>query len=345
MCILQSIKQIMRKKMLRFLVIVLFISTNVSIVYAWGFWAHQRISRAAVFALPDSMRVFFYNHIDFITEESVIPDVRKYAINDKAETNRHYVDLEMLRKSPAEFIPQTMKEATAKYHDTLLQKAGLLPWYIDDMMFKLTRAFRDKNKSEILFLAGDLSHYIADAHMPLHTTINHDGQLTGQKGIHAFWESQLPEKFGSNYNLHTGKAVYLKNIQQEIWRIIEHSHKLVDTVLRIEKNLYNSYEAGEVYEKDSKGVLIKNKYNQTKHSYAYAKAYHEKLNGMIEYQMRSSIAATADFWYTAWVNAGKPDLKGLDPRALTERNKKLQIKEYKLWKKGRLFGLQSLNEF
>jgi len=317
----------MKKKTLRFLVIILFIAGNVSMLYAWGFWAHQRINRAAVFALPDSMRVFFYNHIDFITEESVIPDVRKFAINDKAESNRHYIDLEMLRKSPSEIIPQTMKEATAKYHDTLLQKAGLLPWYMDDMMVKLTKAFHDKNKSEILFLAGDLAHYIADAHMPLHTTVNHDGQLTGQKGIHAFWESQLPEKFGDSYNLYTGKAVYLKNIQKEIWRIIEHSHKLVDTVLLTEKKLFQSYEADEVYEKDSKGVLIKNKYNQTKHSYAYAKAYHEKLNGMIEHQMRSSIAATANFWYTAWVNAGRPDLKGLDPRSLTERNKKLQIRE------------------
>lgn len=335
----------MRKDILRILFFILFITGNISLLYAWGSWAHQRINRAAVFALPDSMRVFFYNHIDFITEESVIPDVRKYAINDKAETNRHYVDLELLRKSPSEMIPQTMKEAIAKYHDTLLQKAGLLPWYMDDMMVKLTKAFQNKNKSEILFLAGDLAHYIADAHMPLHTTVNHDGQLTGQKGIHAFWESQLPEKFGSSYNFYTGKAIYLQNIRSEIWRIIEHSHKLVDTVLLTEKKLYQSYEADQVYEKDSKGAPIKNTYNQTKHSYAYAKAWHEKLNGMIEHQMRSSIAATADFWYTAWVNAGRPDLNGLDPRSLTERNKKLHSKEYKLWKKGRLFGLESLNEF
>jgi hypothetical protein len=46
---------------------------------------------------------------------------------------------------------------------------------------KLTQAFKEKRKSEILFIAADLGHYIADAHMPLHTSDNHDGQLTDQK--------------------------------------------------------------------------------------------------------------------------------------------------------------------
>jgi hypothetical protein len=42
---------------------------------------------------------------------------------------------------------------------------------------------RKTKKHEILFIAADLGHYIADAHMPLHTSDNHDGQLTDQKGI------------------------------------------------------------------------------------------------------------------------------------------------------------------
>jgi hypothetical protein len=50
-----------------------------------------------------------------------------------------------------------------------------------DMMEKLTQAFKEKRKSEILFIAADLGHYIADAHMPLHTSDNHDGQLTDQR--------------------------------------------------------------------------------------------------------------------------------------------------------------------
>ena len=78
-----------------------------------------------------------------------------------------------------------------------------MPWYIQDIMTKLTKAFKDKRKTEILFLAADLGHYIGDAHMPLHTSANHNGQLTNQKGIHALFESAIPEMFGKNYNYHT----------------------------------------------------------------------------------------------------------------------------------------------
>jgi hypothetical protein len=335
----------MRNKKLTFLFVILLTLGNVSLLFAWGYWAHQRVNRAAVFALPENMRVFFYNHIDFITEESVIPDVRKYVINDKAESNRHYVDLELLQKSPSDSIPRTFKGAMAKYHDTLLQNAGLLPWYIDTMTSKLTKAFRDRNKSEILFLAGDLAHYIADAHMPLHTTENHDGQLTGQKGIHAFWESQIPEKFGAGYNMYTGPAIYLDNINTEIWRIVNASHKLVDTVLIKEKELRSSFPAERVYEQDASGAVLRNKYNQTRHSHEYAMAYHQLLNGMIENQLRLAIAATANFWYSAWVNAGSPDLSDLDPAPLTKRNKKAYRQETALWKKGQLFGLKTSREF
>ena len=335
----------MKGQSARFLLITLVFSCSVGLLYGWGFWAHQRINRAAIFALPEEMRRFFYNHIDFISEESVIPDVRKYAINDKAEPNRHYIDLELLQRTPGETIPQTFKEAIAKYGDSLIQKSGLLPWYIDTIMTKLTKAFRDKSKPEILFLAADLGHYIGDAHMPLHTTVNHDGQLTGQKGIHALWESYLPEKFGTNYNFHTGDAIYINEIKKEIWRIIGNSHKLVDSVLIIQRRLNSQFPAGEVYQKDAAGNIIKNKFNQSVYSLAYAGKYNEMLNGMVESQLRLSISATANFWYTAWVNAGKPNIDDLDPSALTKRNSKNYKSELKLWKKGQLFGLKTGNEF
>ncbi|MEJ7740024.1 MAG: zinc dependent phospholipase C family protein [Chitinophagaceae bacterium] len=335
----------MKQKLLSAALLILIMVFTSSHSAGWGFWAHQRINRAAVFALPEQMRSFFYNHIDYITEESVIPDVRKYAVSDKAESNRHYIDLEMLRSSPAQTIPQSFREAQSTYHDTLIQAAGLLPWYIDTMTTKLTNAFREKKKQEILFLAADLAHYTGDAHMPLHTTINHDGQLTSQKGIHSFWESYLPEKFGTDYNLHTGDAIYITDIRKEIWRIIESSHQLVDTLLRTEKNLRSQFPANQVFQTDSAGKIMKNKYNQTVFSLAYAKRFHESLNGMVERQLRLSIMATANLWYTAWVNAGKPDLGSLDPAALTKRNRKYYKSEFNLWKKGQLFGIQTGNEF
>jgi hypothetical protein len=65
---------------------------------------------------------------------------------------------------------------------------------------------------------------------------------------------------------------------------------------------------------------------------------------MVEKQMKKAITATASFWYTAWVNAGKPDLSNLDNAALTKRNRKGLKQDLKSFKKGDLFGLESEKE-
>ncbi|HXB45225.1 MAG TPA: hypothetical protein VNV85_14265, partial [Puia sp.] len=203
--------------------LIAFFSASISVVFGWGSWGHQHINHAAVFALPDEMRPFFYNHIDFITEESVAPDLRKYTLNDLSEGPRHYINLEIFGVSTMDSLPSNMQQLKAKYSDSVLQKAGSLPWYILQMEEKLTKAFQGKRKTEIIFVAANLAHYIGDANMPLHTSLNHDGQLTNQKGIHAFFEGQLPELFGKDYNLYTGNAKYIDDASKETWRMVQAS--------------------------------------------------------------------------------------------------------------------------
>jgi hypothetical protein len=41
-------------------------------------------------------------------------------------------------------FPQSMTEAKKKYDDKFLSKNGTLPWHIQDMMEKLTQAFKEK---------------------------------------------------------------------------------------------------------------------------------------------------------------------------------------------------------
>ncbi|MCW3102769.1 MAG: Nuclease [Bacteroidetes bacterium] len=312
------------------------------LIISWGAFGHEHIDRAAVFALPEPMRPFFYNHIDFITQESTVPDLRKYTINDKAEGPRHFVDLENF--GSADSLPKNMEETKKKYDDKFLQSNGILPWYMQDLMEKLTKAFREKKKTEILFIAADLGHYLGDAHMPLHTSANYDGQQSNQKGIHALWESRLPEMFGKDYNYHTGDAKYIEDVNKEIWNIIFNSHKLKDTLLAVDLGLRKGLTEDKIFKMEN-GKVMKNKYGQTVYSDEYATQLHTALKGMVEKQMRASVLATASFWYTAWVNAGKPDLSKIDSEELTKQNSKSLKKEIKLWQKGKLFGVESDKEF
>lgn len=323
--------------------IVLLIGVSSAICISWGTFGHEHIDRAAVFALPEPMRQFFYNHIDFITQESTVPDLRKYTLNDKAENPRHFIDLENF--GSLDSLPKTTEELKKKYDDKFLNQNGILFWYVQDLQEKLTKAFKEKKKTEILFIASDLGHYLGDAHMPLHTSANYDGQMTNQKGIHALWESKIPEVFGKTYNYHVGEAVYIQDVQKEFWNIITNSHKLKDTLLAVDKALRAATPEDKMFKTDASGKVVKNKYGQTIYSDEYTTKFHTALNGMVEKQMRASITATANFWYTAWVNAGKPDLSGLDPEELTKQNAKTFKKEFKLFKQGKLFGVESEKEF
>ncbi|MFV8269422.1 zinc dependent phospholipase C family protein [Flavobacterium sp. GT2N3] len=304
---------------------------------SWGVIGHERINRAAVMALPKPLQTFFYNHIDFITQESTVPDLRRNVLNDKEEPPRHYFDMENFGAAAA--LPKTMKDAKLKYDEKFLNKNGILPWYIQDMMVKLTKAFKDKRKNEILFIAGDLGHYIADAHMPLHTSDNHDGQNTNQKGIHSLWESRLPELFAKNYNLNVAQGKYLEDVDKATWDIIFDTHSLVEPLLATDKKLRIATTENKMYVTDAAGNVVKNKYGGMLYSDEYAAKLHTDLNGMVEQQMKKAITATASFWYTAWVNAGKPDLSTLDAAELTKRNNKNLKKDLKIFEKGNLFGL------
>lgn len=156
----------------------------------------------------------------------------------------------------------------------------------------------------------------------------------------------MPETFGDTYNLNVGKARYIEDITAETWDIIAHSNSLADSLLQVELQLKNSYPEAQIYDKDSVGAVAKNKYKQPMHTQTYATEYHKRLRGMIERQMRLAIAETANYWYTAWVNAGRPDLSGLDPESLTKRNKKFLKQDLRLWEKqGKVTGVTSEAEF
>ncbi len=314
-----------------------------TVLISWGTFGHEHIDRAAVFALPQPLQNFFYNHIDYITQESTVPDLRKYTINDKAEGPRHFIDLE--NYGAMDTLPKTMEEAKKKYDDKFLNQNGILPWYVADLMDKLTKAFKEKKKTEILFIAADMGHYLGDATMPMHTSANYDGQLTNQKGIHALFESRIPEMFGKDYNFYTGDAKFIDNVPKEIMTIIMHSHSLIDTVLTTDRDLRKKFGEDKIFKMDASGKPMKNKYGALIYSDEYATQLHVALKGMVERQIREGVINAANFWYTAWVNAGKPDLGDLDPSELTKQNAPLLKNELKLWKSGKLFGIESEKEF
>lgn len=313
-----------------FLIIIIFFSSLNA--FCWGFYGHRKINNLAVFLLPPEMMQLYKLNIDFITEHSVDPDMRRYAITE--EGPRHYIDIDHYGAYPYNELPRKWNDAVAKFSEDSLMQYGIVPWWVQTMLYKLTNAFKEKHQLNILKLSAEIGHYIADAHVPLHAFSNHNGQFTDQRGIHGFWESRVPELLADKeWDFFIGKADHIKNPGDFIWQRVLESAKAADSVLTIEKELSKTFPADQKFSfEDRNGVTIR------QYSTAFTTAYDKKLNGMIERRMRQSIYAIASFWYTAWVNAGQPDLKTLSGKELSADDLREFEELNNAWKKASIKG-------
>ena len=308
---------------------------NGSVAYAaevrplWGFYAHKMINRLAVFCLPPEMIVFYKPNIRFLEDHAVDPDKRRYTV--MGEAPKHYIDLDHYPSDSLEQLAFRWKDAIERYSLDTLMSRGIVPWQITKVKYQLTQAFRKKNYHQILKLSADLGHYIGDANVPLHTTSNYNGQLTGQHGIHGFWESRIPELSAHSYDFFVGAASYLPNPQQTAWQAVKNAHKAVDSVLLFEKLLSESIPADKKYSFEER-----NRQTIKVYSKAFSHAYEKMLNGQIERQLRASVKMVADFWYTAWVDAGQPSLVDLNSEDNLNSLKKILEEEGLLWQKKRI---------
>ena len=274
------------------------------------------------------MMVLFKPNIGFLSEHAIDPDKRRYAVPDEAP--RHYIDIDKYGTYPYPALPRKWTEAVAKFGEDTLKQHGIVPWHVQTMLYRLTDAFKAKNFSLIMKNAAEIGHYLADAHVPLHASSNHNGQLTNQKGIHGFWESRVPELLAEKeFDFFIGKAEYIQNPGDFIWKRVLESAQAADTVLNYERELTLQFA-------DDKKYAYENRNGKTirQYSSAFTIAYNKKLDGMIERRMRQSIFAIASFWYTAWVNAGQPDLKKLTTQKFSEADIKEFEKLNKQWSSG-----------
>ncbi len=292
-----------------FSLLLLFSILSIRMESQWGFWAHKRINRLAVFRLPPEMIGFYKKHIDFLSENAVNPDKRRYAVVGEAE--RHFIDLDAYSDSLLKKLPRQWKAAIDLIGEDSLRRHGIVPWHVQTAAHQLTEAFKAKDERRILRISADLGHYIADAHVPLHTTRNYNGQLTQQEGVHGFWESRLPELFAERYDMWLGPAVYVKDISEGIWHTVESSHRAMDSVLLFEKQLTADMKPDKKYSFELRSNIL-----TRMQSREFSERYHHMLAGQVERRMRASVEMVGNVWYTCWINAGQPDLAqlaGIDP--------------------------------
>jgi hypothetical protein len=272
---------------------------------AWGFEAHKFIMERAIALLPAELRPLFEKHRTTVIERSIDPDTWRTAGFAYEEDSNHFLDLDWQGFGPYPFaaLPRDYTAAIAKFGRNRLRERGTLPWRVEEFYGTLRRAFEDYarrgpfGQQDIIFFSAWLSHYVGDAHVPFHAVINHDGQLTGQNGLHARFESATFERYRDRLTIAPTPMAAISNPRDFAFDTLLASNRLVPPILKA----------------DLDAIGTRGEYDN-----AYYEAFFKANRAVLERRLTDAMAATAAMITGAWEAAGRPAVP-LDPPARTQR--------------------------
>lgn len=270
----------------------------------WGFDAHRQINRYAVYTLPAPLYYYLKPHIRWIEAHAPDPDSRRYAVAE--EGARHFIDIEYY--GCVDSIPQREEDAIKQYTADSLKSWGHVPWHVQRLYYSLIHAFKSRDHTRILRLLAETGHYLADAHVPLHTTANYNGQFSGQRGIHALLETRSPVLMVRERDFLLGAATYVSDIRQLIWEAVKESHRALDTVFYAEEQAKKRIPESAWYSLEMRKGKLEKQYSE-----ALTLEFNRILGDLVRRRMRQATLAVGKFWFSAWVDAGQPPLDLPEP--------------------------------
>ncbi|MBA3641653.1 MAG: hypothetical protein M3541_01015 [Acidobacteriota bacterium] len=262
---------------------------------AWGFEAHKFIMGRAIALLPAQIRPFFEAERVSVVEHTIDPDLWRTA-GWSDEDARHYFDLDAYGPHPFKDVPRDFDEAIKKHGVEFVNKNGTLPWRTVGIQRDLADAFKQQtvySRENIKFFASVLAHYISDAHVPFHTTLNHDGQLTQQSGIHDRFELEMFERYHNWMRISPRPVFKIPDPRAFMFETLTQSFALVQPLL----------------EADRQAAAGREHYDD-----GYYALFFGKSRPLLEARLSDSITAVASMITAAWVEAGRPALPLQAPR-------------------------------
>lgn len=267
---------------------------------AWGFEAHKFIMERAIALLPAELRPLFEASRATLIERSIDPDTWRTAGFAHEEDSNHFLDFDAPEFGPYPFdgLPRDYTAAIAKFGRNRLRETGTLPWRVEEMYGMLRRAFQDYarrgafGRNDIVFFSAWLAHYVGDAHVPFHAVINHDGQLTGQNGLHARFESTMFERYRDRLTIAPRASPAIANPRDFAFRTLLDSNREVAAILKA----------------DLDAIGTRDEYDT-----AYYDTFFKANRAVLEKRLTDAMSATAAIIAGAWEAAGKPPLPVAPP--------------------------------
>ncbi len=252
---------------------------------AWGPAAHRRANNWAVHTLPPDIRGFFEANRHFLSDHANDPD--EWIKKDRYERMRHYIYLNKYGLFPYLNLPHVYKRALEKYGSGRIARTGVLPWQIGEYSLRLTEALKAQKWEEAKLDAAVLGHYVADAHDPLHTTENFDGQLTEQTGLAARFGAGLMDRYANFLMFRPEDAVKIEDPTEYAFQMVLEANTWVDQVVWADRH-------------SREGLAT---YNDE-----YFDRFYTQIGSTAAREISAAAHDAGSYWYTAWLNAGRPAL-------------------------------------
>jgi hypothetical protein len=264
-------------------------------LHAWGFTVHRFIADRAIVLLPPGIRPFFDMYRTTVVEHAIDPDTYR-TMGWTAEPPRHFLDMDAYGPFPFTALPHDYNQAVAARGADFVTRNGALPWRTQEIYDRLREAFMQTTpyaRDDIKLFSAVLAHYLGDAFQPFHATVNYDGQLTGQQGIHARFETEMFDRYVDKLRIAPEPIQPVASAREFTFSSLTESFTFVEPILAA----------------DRAAVQGKEEYDD-----AYFDTMLEKTRPILEKRISQAITGVASVITAAWVEAGKPALPLEAPR-------------------------------
>ncbi len=254
------------------------VSGSVDVALPWSDEGVRLFMEKAIQALDKPLKQFYEDRelmlVQTASDPSVFPP-------------RLLFEVDRLEPFPFLDLPTDRTRAERKYGAEALEESGDLPWRLIDSYRGLVEAFKTQDFDAVNTRSAEIAHYVGAMYTPVNVSKDGDGAPTGQSGLRERFDRALIENFVSEVDVDTPTAFFLDHPEDYATSVPRKSYIWLDNLL------YFDYLS-------RRGVQ------------SYDRFYYEgmwlRTEPVLESLLGGAALDTASFWYTAWVEARRPEL-------------------------------------
>jgi hypothetical protein len=251
--------------------------------FGWGQSADRLIANKAVDALPPEMQSFFHANRQFVVQHVTDPESEDKTPNEY----NNFIRLDHYGQFPFTALPRSYTAAVSKFTKRTVETYGLLPWQIGIYSKKLTDAFESHTWTEAKLSAAILAYYVAAAHDPFNTTMNHDGSLSDQPGVNERFGTGLVDRYQLFFFVKPNDAGFIRDPTEHAFDMALSAHTWLENVLWSDNRAHEGLSS---------------------YGDAYYDRFYTQAGAVLIRQFSDAATDVGSYWMTAWINAGRPQL-------------------------------------